>query len=96
MRFFALLSYLPESEGGRKIPVVDGSRISLRFEMIKGEFLATVAFQEVQMAFAGDSVKAILTLVDRGLPTDGLHPGLDFEFFETGTLSGHGTLTQLK
>lgn len=96
MRFSALLSYLPESEGGRKIPVADGSRVSLRFEMIKGEFLAIVAFQEVEMAFAGDSVKAVLTLVDRGLSTDGLHAGLDFEFFEAGILNGHGTLTQLK
>lgn len=96
MRFSALLTYLPESKGGRKIPVVDGSRATLKFEMMKGEFLAAVTFEEVQMAFAGDSVKAVLTLVDRGLSTDGIYVGLDFEFYESGVLNGHGTITHLK
>lgn len=93
--FIALLTFLPAQEGGRTTPVSSGYRPALRFPFALGQFTAIQDFMEVELVYPGDSLKAMVTLLDQDYFADKIYQGLDFDFFEGEMEIGHGVITKI-
>lgn len=92
MVFDVVLAFLPEEEAGSRSPVSKGVRFLVLAEAERKGVLAAFDFLETEYVFPGDKVKAVMTVLDDSR----FYAGLDFEFYDAGTLNGHGTITQLR
>ncbi len=90
--FTALLTYASEKDGGRSTPASSGFRSAIKFPFGQRMFFGIQNFTDAELAFAGDSVTAEITLLDFNDLKDSLYEGLDFEFFETDLLIGSGVI----
>lgn len=93
--FTALLTFISEQNGGRKTPAMSGYRPVIRFPFHNGEAQSIQNFIDAENAFPGDTLKAEIILLNFDELKHRIYEGLDFDFYESDTLTGTGLITTI-
>ncbi len=94
-RFTAILTYLPEQEGGLSTPVSSGHRAAIKFASDSERVFGLQNFIDTDLVFPGDRVSAHISLPSSAEFNSRIYEGLDFEFYQGDILAGNGVITKI-
>ena len=93
--FKALLTFLPEDNGGISTPVSSGFRTTVRFPFDSKEFLANHTFIETDIIYSGGTVTANINLLEAKDALEQIYEGIDFDLLLNSTIIGQGVITKI-